>query len=77
MRYGPTIDIWTLTDEQRAKLPVGQWVTAGPTSDAPKGRFMGEGRGTQVVAWLGNARASRDYRGYMATSRDYARSLAQ
>lgn len=74
MRYAPTIDIHALTDEQRARLPVGQWVTAGP--DGPKGRFLGAGRQTHVVAWLGNARGSRDYRGYMASLRDYARGLA-
>ncbi|CDN47586.1 Hypothetical protein RG540_CH14060 [Neorhizobium galegae bv. orientalis str. HAMBI 540] len=76
MRYAPTIDLWTLSDEQRAKLPVGQWVTAGPGLDSPRGRFLGAGRQTQVVAWLTNARASRDYRGYMACLRDYARGLA-
>lgn len=74
MRYEPTIDIWTLTDEQRAKLPVGQWVTAGP--DSARGRFLGAGRSTQVVAWLPNARGSGDYRGYMTTLRNYARSIA-
>lgn len=77
MRYAPTIDIWTLSDDQRTKLPVGQWVTAGPGPDSPKGRFMGAGRSTQVVAWLGNARRSGDYRGYMTVSRNYARGLAR
>lgn len=75
MRYAPTIDIWTLSEDQRAHLPVGQWVTTG--TDGPKGRFLGAGRGSEVVAWLGNARASRDYRGYMAALRDYARGLTR
>jgi hypothetical protein len=73
-RYAPTLDIWALDDEARAALPVGQWVTAGP--DGPRGRFLGQGRASTVVAWLGNARGSRDYRGYMATLRTYARSVS-
>lgn len=73
-KYAPTIDIWALDEAQRSSLQPGQWVTTG--TDGPKGRFLGAGRGTEVVAWLGNARASKDYRGYMATLRDYARSLS-
>jgi hypothetical protein len=73
-RFLPTLDIWALDDAQRARLPIGQWVTAGP--DGPKGRFLGQGRST-VVAWLGNARGSRDYHGYMRTLRDYGRSVTQ
>lgn len=73
MRYAPAIDIFTLTDAERERLPIGQWVTAGP--DGPKGRFLGHGRNTQVVAWLGNAKGSGDYRGYMTTLRTYALSL--
>jgi len=71
-RFRPTLDIWPLTDEERRALPIGQWVTAGP--DGPRGRFYGEGRST-VVAWLGNAKASRDYAGYMRAIRDYGRSV--
>lgn len=70
--FRPTLDIWELTDEQRAELPIGQWVTAGP--DGPKGRFYGQGRST-VVAWLGNARGR--YRAYMATIRDYGRTVIE
>ena len=73
-RFLPTLDIWTLDDAQRASLQVGQWVTAG--QDGPKGRFYGQGRST-VVAWIGNAKGSRDYRGYMATLRDYGRSVTR
>lgn len=73
-KFLPTLDIWTLSDEQRAALRPGQWVTAGV--DGPKGRFYGQGRST-VVAWIGNARASRDYAGYMRALRDYGRSVAK
>lgn len=71
-RFQPTIDIWELDDEQRARLQPGQWVTAGP--DGPRGRFLGQGRST-VVGWLGNARGHRSYRDYMRTLRTYARTL--
>lgn len=58
-RFLPTVDIWTLTDEQRAALIPGQWVSAG-TPDADRsncGRFYGITRsGSAVVAWNGNAR---------------------
>lgn len=70
-RYTKTIDIWTLTEEERSLLPIGQWVTAGP--DGPKGRFMGQGRATTVVAWLENGRGR--WRSYMKTIRNYARSV--
>lgn len=71
-RFQPTIDIWQLSHEQRRALPIGQWVRAGV--DGPLGRFFGEGAIT-VVAWVGNARASRNYREYMRTVRDYGRGI--
>ena len=74
MRFQPTIDIWSLTDEQRASLQPGQWVMAGPSG--PRGRFLGQGR-TTVVGWLDNARGHRSYRAYMRTLRDYARSISR
>lgn len=70
--FRPALDIWELTDAQRAELPIGQWVTAGP--DGPKGRFYGQGRST-VVAWVGNARGR--YRTYMAAVRDYGRTVIE
>ncbi|KUL94308.1 hypothetical protein DK26_14930 [Bosea sp. WAO] len=72
-RFRATLDIWPLSDAERAALPVGQWVTAGP--DGPRGRFYGQGRASTVVAWVGNARRSRDYAGYMRAIRDYGRSV--
>jgi len=72
MRYMKTVDIWTLDDEQRRKLPIGQWVTAGP--DGPKGRWMGQGRASSVVAWLDNGRGH--WRSYMRTIRQYAISVS-
>lgn len=70
-RYTKTVDIWTLDSVQRKGLQIGQWVTAG--ADGPKGRFYGEGRST-VVAWLGNAKASRNYKGYMKTLHTYGKA---
>lgn len=72
-RYTKTVNIWNLDSEQRKGLQIGQWVTAG--QDGPKGRFYGEGRVT-VVAWLGNAKASRDYKGYMRTLYTYGKGTA-
>lgn len=69
-RFQPALDIWDLDEDQRSRLQIGQWVTAGP--EGPKGRFYGQGR-TTVVAWLGNAR--RNYREYMRTIRDYGASV--
>ncbi|GGD98247.1 MULTISPECIES: hypothetical protein [Rhizobium] len=69
-RYLPTIDIWEITEDGRASLQIGQWVKAGP--DGPKGRFYGHGSST-VVAFLPNARGR--YRSYMATIRDYGRTV--
>lgn len=71
-KFQPTLDIWTLDDTQRAALAIGQWVIAGP--DGPKGRFLGQGRST-VVAWQGNAKSSKDYRGYQRSLRQYAISI--
>jgi hypothetical protein len=72
-RYTKTVDIWTLDEDQRRRLPIGQWVTAGP--DGPKGRWMGQGRGSSVVAWLGNSQKGR-WLQYMRTLRQYAISVA-
>jgi len=68
MRYQPTLDIWNLTTDQRARLQPGQWVTAGGN----KGIYLGtKPSGTEVVAWYGNAKA-RQYRDYIRTLRNYA-----
>lgn len=72
MRYVKTFDIWKLDENQRKRIAIGQWVTAG--ENGPKGRFYGQGR-TTVVAWLDNAR--RDYRSYMANIRDYGRKVSK
>lgn len=50
-RYTAAVDIWTLTDAQRAQLQPGQWVYAGTRDNV--GRFYGQGAST-VVAWRGN-----------------------
>ena len=74
VRYIKAPDIWTLTDEQRAKLQPGQWVYAGPFGDTG-GRFLGQGRASTVVAWQGNRRAT-EARAYESTLRTYAQSIA-
>ena len=72
--FFPSIDIWELTAEQRAKLRRGQWVQAGP--GGPRGRFYAETKGGTIVAWHGNARgAAGGYRTYMSVIRDYADSI--
>lgn len=73
MRFTKAVDIWALSDSERASLPIGQWVYAGDKSNM--GRFYGQGAST-VVAWLGNARGSKDYRGYMATIARYGRNVS-
>ena len=76
-RFLPTVDIWTLSDEQRAALTPGQWVSAG-TPDADRsncGRFYGVTRsGSIVVAWNGNARRSSSWKQYQRTLHTYATS---
>lgn len=75
-RFRPTVDIWTLSPEQRAALIPGQWVSAGEP-DATRnncGRFYGVKKsGSVVVAWNGNARNRDDYRAYQRASYNYAK----
>lgn len=75
-KFNKTIDIWALDDLQRARLPIGQWVSAGPWPDSARGRFFGQGRST-VVAWVENARTKRPggYKAYMASIAAYGRSV--
>lgn len=73
-RFQTCVDIWDLSEDERSRLQVGQWVTAGPGGQ--KGRFYGHGQ-TTVVAWLSNARAYRDFRGYLRTIRDYGRTVTR
>jgi hypothetical protein len=58
-RFVPTLDIWTLSADERAALIPGQWVSAGTPDDTRSncGRFYGvRASGSVVVAWNGNAR---------------------
>ncbi|UVD36658.1 hypothetical protein RCXUPER_240 [Rhodobacter phage RcXuper] len=70
-RYRKTVNVWTLSPEQRAALPIGQWVSAGEGPDAPKGRYLGQTPGSDVVAWLGNGKGR--WRAYFKALRDYAK----
>ena len=70
-RYTKAVDIWSIDQEGRSRLQIGQWVTAGPGGQ--RGRFYGASSRSTVVAWLGNARGR--YRRYMQTLRDYGRTV--
>lgn len=69
-RYQPTVDVHTLTPEQRAALQPGQHITAS----GGKGRWAGQTKhGTDVAAWAGNAKGSPLGRvGYFRALRQYA-----
>lgn len=76
MRYRPTLDLWTLSPDARAALPIGQWVSAGApdASRANCGRWCGVTRGgSEVVAWNGNARKHASPAAYRHLLRTYAK----
>jgi hypothetical protein len=69
MKFAKTIDIWSFPRELIKHLQRGQWVSAGfgLPGQSNLGRFYGITKGGVIhVAWIGNARGSGDYRGYMA-----------
>lgn len=72
MKFARTVDIWNFPQSLIKHLQRGQWVRAGRDGDL--GRFYGvkPKSGVVVVAWLGNARASKDYRGYCRSLHQYA-----
>jgi hypothetical protein len=72
MKYQPALDVWTLTDHQRAALQIGQWVYAGDRSNM--GRFYGQGRST-VVAWHNNGKRI-GWRNYCRSLYDYGQTVA-
>jgi len=52
MKFKPTFDVWPLSQAERAAIQPGQWVTAGPRADAPRGQYLGQKKsGVDVVAW--------------------------
>jgi hypothetical protein len=55
-KYQKSVDIWTLTKEEKKALQAGQWVTAGKSGmDCAKGIWCGVGKsGNDVALWLGN-----------------------
>lgn len=68
MKYHRIIDVWSIPTELVGHLQRGQWVSAGPVERDRSniGQYWGTSRaGVTHVAWIGNARASGDYRGYM------------
>lgn len=69
MKYTKTCSCFQSTDNL-SKLQPGQWVDNGGS----KGVFLGvKSNGIVVVAWQDNARASKDYRGYVKALREYAK----
>lgn len=70
-RFAKTVDVHTLTPEQRAALQPGQHITAS----GAKGRWIGQTiHGTDVAAWRDNAKNHpAGARGYYRALRDYAR----
>jgi hypothetical protein len=80
MRYGKTIDIWSLPQGLLKHLQPGQWVSTGPSKpgDSGRGRFWGvkPRSGIVVVAWQGNARSPINGRhaDYNRSLRNYARA---
>ncbi len=53
MKYTKTVDVWELNDQERSKLQVGQWVSAGKNGN--KGVWCGmNSNGIALVTWLGN-----------------------
>lgn len=76
MRYQPTIDIWPLSDRERAQIQPGQWIRAYP--DGPTGRWCGFTRaGTCVVAWQAGKAPIGHYAAKFTQLRAYARAMAQ
>ena len=50
-KFQKSVDVWTLTQEQRARLQVGQHITAGGAGGAT-GRWCGQTKlGTDVAMW--------------------------
>lgn len=78
-KFRPAVDVWALSQKERQRLQVGQWVYAGDPSN--KGRWYGSNGRVDVVAWLGNARSWKarkgGVRGYFAAIRDYGRGLTR
>ena len=48
MKYTKPVDVWSLTQEQRKALQIGQWVKAG----SARGQWLGQkASGSDVAAW--------------------------
>tara|TARA_R110000751_G_scaffold264875_1_gene363966 strand:- start:19 stop:258 length:240 start_codon:yes stop_codon:yes gene_type:complete len=54
-KYQKSVDVWTLTKEQKQGLQAGQWITAGKAGTySTKGIWCGVGKsGNDVAIWLG------------------------
>lgn len=68
-QYVATLDVWPLPPKARAALQPGQWVKAGP--DGPRGQYLGQRNGSDVVAWAGNRRGRGP--AYVRALRAYAK----
>lgn len=72
MKFKPSVNLWNLSSEERAKLQPGQWVYAGVKED--KGIYLGQKpSGSDVVAWYRNAKGRVSFRQYINDLRQYAK----
>lgn len=72
MKYRKAVNIWNLSEAERAQLQPGQWVYAGNPED--KGIWCGQRpSGSGVVAWHANSKNRGSYWGYVQTLRSYAK----
>jgi hypothetical protein len=71
MKYQKALNIWNMSDSERAKLQPGQWIYAGDKSN--KGIFLGvKASGSVVCAWYENVKCAREYKAYIRILRNYA-----
>jgi len=69
MKYTKTIDVWALTEAQRAKLQAGQWIKAG----SAKGVYLGQkASGSDVACW--HHEGIKDWKSKVSTLRAYAKN---
>lgn len=75
MKYQPTIDIWPLSDRERATIQPGQWVRAYP--GGPIGRWFGLTRArVAVVAWHAGKAPKGHWNNKCHLLRQYAKAMA-
>jgi hypothetical protein len=72
MKFCTSFNVWETPTDLLKHAQAGQWVYAGTKEN--KGIFLGVKKsGTVVVAWYGNAKNHKDFKGYIKTLRAYAK----